>query len=193
MRRLIVASAGLFCALALAAQGTSAPSAPAALAKASAQAAPATPPSKAQIVAAARDVMTRARYATLATIGDGGQPQARIMDPMVPEKDMTVWLGTTPLSRKVGEIRKNGRVTLLYFDTKGLEYATLIGVADVVTDKAEKAKHWKPEWAVFYKEGAKGDDFVLIRVKPSRIEVVSPRHKIMNDLKTWLPVSVTLP
>jgi hypothetical protein len=30
-------------------------------------------------------------------------------------------------------------------------------------------------------------------VKPTRIEVVSPRHKIMNDMKTWLPVSVTLP
>jgi general stress protein 26 len=188
MKRLIVASAGLFGALALAAQGTAAP------AKARAQAAAqAVPPSKAQIIAAARDVMTSARYATLATIGDGGQPQARIMDPMVPDKEMTIWLGTTPLSRKVGEILKNGRVTLLYFDTKGLEYVTVLGTADVVTDKAEKAKHWKAEWSAFYKEGAKGDDFVLIRVKPSRIEVVSPRHKIMNDMKTWLPVSVNLP
>jgi len=156
-------------------------------------AAPQPAPTKAQIIAAARDIMTRARYATLTTIGEDGQPQARIMDPMVPDKDMTVWVGTNPLSRKVGEIRKNGRVTLLYFNTTRLEYATLTGVADIVTDKAEKARHWKAEWSSFYKEGAKGDDFVLIRVRPARIEIVSPQRKLVNDPKTWRPAGVALP
>ena len=156
-------------------------------------AAPQPAPTKAQIIAAARDIMTRARYATLATIGENGQPNARIMDPMVPDNDMTVWIGTNPMSRKVGEIRKNGRVTLLYFNTTRLEYATVTGIADVVADKAEKAKHWKAEWSGFYKAGAKGDDFVLIRVRPARIEVLSPTHKIMNDPRTWRPAGVALP
>ena len=150
-------------------------------------------PTKAAIVAAARDVMTRARYATLSTVGDGGQPQSRIVDPLVPDKDLTVWIGTNPVTRKVAEIRKNSRVTLLYFDAKGLEYATVIGTADVVTDKNEKAKHWKAEWGAFYKEGAKGADFVLIRVRPTRVEVVSPSHKLMNDPVNWRPVGVNLP
>ena len=155
--------------------------------------APAGAPTKAAIVAAARDVMTHARYATLSTVGDSGQPQSRIVDPLVPDKDLTVWIGTNPATRKVGEIRRNGRVTLLYFDAKGLEYATVLGVADIVTDKSEKAKHWKAEWGPFYPKGAKDDDFVLIRVRPTRVEVVSPSHKLMNDPVNWRPVGVNLP
>lgn len=157
-----------------------------------AQAKPATP-SKAAIIAAARDVMTTARYATLSTVATGGQPQARIVDPMLPDKEMTVWIGTNSLTRKVNEIRANNQVSLLYFDAKGLEYVTLIGTAYLVTDKAEKATHWKPEWAPFYKKGADGSDFALIRVKASRIEVVSPSHKLLNDTTNWRPVGINLP
>ena len=150
-------------------------------------------PPKADIIAAARDVMTRARYATLATNGPGTQPQARIVDPMLPDKEMIVWIGTNSLTRKITEIRANNHVTLLYFDAKGLEYVTLLGVADIVTDKTEKAKHWKAEWAPFYKKGAASADFALIRVRATRLEIVSPSHKLMNDMKTWLPVGVNLP
>jgi general stress protein 26 len=183
----------LSCVVAVGARAQSPQPAAAQSAAAKSEPAQAAAPTKAAIIAAARDVMTHARYATLSTIGADGQPQARIVDPMLPDKDMVVWIGTNPVTRKVGEIRKNGRATLLYFDAKGLEYATLLGVADVVTDKAEKAKHWKAEWGAFYKEGAKGADFVLIRIRPTRIEVVSPSHKLMNDPASWRPVGVNLP
>ncbi|MCX5754721.1 MAG: pyridoxamine 5'-phosphate oxidase family protein [Gemmatimonadetes bacterium] len=150
-------------------------------------------PTKADIVAAARDVMTRARYATLATNGPGAQPQARIVDPMLPDKDMIVWIGTNSLTRKLAEIRANNHVTLLYFDAKGLEYVTLLGTADIVTDKTEAAKHWKAEWEPFYKKGAAGADFALIRVRANRLEVVSPSHKLVNDPPNWRPAGVNLP
>ena len=158
-----------------------------------AQAAQPAAPTKATIVAAARDVMAAARYATLSTVATGGQPQSRIVDPLLPDKEMTVWIGTNSLTRKIGEIRANSQVSLLYFDSKSLEYVALLGTAYVVTDKAEKARHWKPEWAPFYKKGADGSDFALIRVKATRIEVVSPSHKLMNNTTNWRPVGVNLP
>ena len=185
-RRFVLAFAAPF---ALAAQGVPAKR-PAATPTTQA-AAPA--PTKADIIAAARDVMTRARYATLATNGPGAQPQARIVDPVPPDKDMVVWIGTNVLTRKLAEIRLNNHVTLLYFDSKGLEYVTLLGAADVVTDPAEKAKHFKAEWAPFYKKGAASDDFALIRVRANRLEVVSPSHRLMNDTTNWRPVGVNLP
>lgn len=150
-------------------------------------------PTKAQVLMAARDVMAKARYASFGTIDSSGRPQARIVDPLAPDKDLVVWIGTNPLTRKVGEVRANGRVSLLYFDAKGLEYVTLTGTATVVTDAAEKAKHWKAEWGPFYKEGANDAGFALIRVAPSRVEVVSPSHNLISDPKTWRPVSITLP
>lgn len=73
-------------------------------------------PPRAQVIAAAKDVMQTARYSTLITIGDDGQPEARIVDPFVPEEDLTIWIGTNPLTRKVAQIRRDPRVTLLYFN-----------------------------------------------------------------------------
>jgi general stress protein 26 len=150
------------------------------------------PPSRADILKAAREVIVGAGYATLATIGDDGQPQARIMEAFPPEPDLTVWMATTAASRKVTEIRKNPRVTLLYFDRTRLAYVTLIGRADLVTDTAEKVRRWKKEWKGFYKDENRGDDYLLIRMTPSRLEISSPGQGMMNDPATWRPVTLEL-
>jgi len=123
---------------------------------AGAQPSPPSAPDRATILKAAREVMVKARYCDLVTIGPGGQPQARPVDPFPPEDGLTVWIATNPATRKVGEIRADARVTLMYLDPAG-------------------------------------DDYQLIRVAPSRIEVVSGAHGIANDPQTWRPVSVDLP
>jgi general stress protein 26 len=153
---------------------------------------PAPPaPHRPAILAAARELMGRARYCTLVTVGPEGHPQARIVDPLAPEgDDMTVWIATNPLTRKVDQIRKDPRVTLLYFHSGGPGYVTLLGTAEVVSDAAEKAKRWKEEWAPFYKDKSRGDDYVLLRVKPSRLEIVSEAQGMRSDPQTWRPLSV---
>jgi PPOX class probable F420-dependent enzyme len=145
------------------------------------------------VIAAAKDVMQTARFSTLITIGDDGQPQARIVDPFLPEADFTIWIATNPLTRKVTEIRRDPRVTLLYFNAAAAEYVTVLGTATLVADSAEKARHWKAEWAAYYKDGPRGDGYLLIRVRPTRLEVVSPRHGLVNDPKTWRPILVGMP
>jgi general stress protein 26 len=151
------------------------------------------PPDRAKVIAAARDVMQVTRFATFITIGDDGQPQARVVDPFAPEPDLTVWIATNPLTRKVAEIRRDSRVTMLYFNAAAQEYVTLHGMATLVTDSAEKARRWKPEWAPLYKEGPRGDGYRLVRIRPSRLEFMSPRHGLMNDPSTWRPVIIAMP
>lgn len=150
-------------------------------------------PPRAQVIAAAKDVMQVARYSTFITIGDDGQPEARIVDPFVPEADFTIWIGTNPLTRKVAQIRRDPRVTLLYFNADAAEYVTIVGTAALVADSAEKARHWKEEWAGFYKDGPRGDGYLLIRVQPTRLEIVSPRHELVNEPRTWRPVLLEFP
>lgn len=145
-------------------------------------------PQRAQVMAAARDVMETARYSTLIAMGDNGQPQARIVDPFVPDSDFAIWIATNPLTRKVTEIRRDPRVTLLYFNRAAAEYVTVLGTATLVADSAEKALRWKPEWAACYKDGPHADGYLLIGVQPTRLEVVSPRHGLVNDPTTWRPV-----
>lgn len=141
---------------------------------------------------AAHEIMKVARYATLVTLGRDGHPQARIVDPLV-ANDQSIWIATNPLTRKVGEIRRDARVTLMFFNPAGNEYVSVLGTAALVTDSATRAKHWKPEWAPFYKAQSRGPDFMLFRVRPFRYEVSSGARGVANNPRTWRPVVVNLP
>jgi PPOX class probable F420-dependent enzyme len=152
-----------------------------------------TVPDRGAIVAAAQTIATKARFCTLVTVGDEGHPQARIVDPFPPEGEMTIWIATNPVTRKVREVRKDPRVTLVWFDPSGPGYVTLLGTAEVVTDPAETGGRWKDDWAAFYKDKNRGDDYVLLRVSPRRLEVVSYADGIMNDPVTWTPASIEFP
>ena len=137
--------------------------------------------------------MKKARFANFTTIGRDGHPQSRIVDPFAPESDFTIWIGTNALTRKVAEVKADSRVTLLYFNAAANEYVAVIGTATVIDDPAEKARHWKDEWVEFYKGGSADANYVLIRVRPSRLEIVSPARGIMNDPTTWRPVTIDIP
>ena len=149
-------------------------------------------PDRVQVLAAAADLMQAARYCTFVTIDEEGQPRARMVDPFPREKDMTVWMATKAATRKVAQIRKNPRATLLCFDGAKKGYVTLLGTAAIVDDPAEKARRWKPEWKDFYDDENRGKDYILIRLKPTRLEVLSPAHGLGNDPRTWLPPSLEL-
>jgi len=157
------------------------------------QAVPDQAPERAKIVAAAEEVMKKARFCGLVTLGRDGHPQARVVDPFEPERDLTVWIATNPITRKVEQIRADPRVTLFYFDPSGPGYVTLLARAELETDSAEKARHWKEEWAAFYADKNRGEDFILIRCKPIRLELVSYGHGLLNHPSTWRPITVEFP
>lgn len=148
---------------------------------------------RSNIISVAKEVMREARFCSFVTLGSDGHPQARVVDPFVPEEDLTVWVATNSVTRKVAELRKDPRVTLFYFEPQSLSYVTLLGTAELVQDPAEKAKHWKEEWAPFYKDENRGDDYLLIRVRPRRLEIVSYAHGLFNNPETWAPPALDLP
>lgn len=155
-------------------------------------AAQAAPPSRDAVLAAARTVIAQARYATLSTLDAAGQPHARVVDPFPPDDDFSVWIGTNAATRKLAHVAANPRVTLLYFDPPRQHYVTLAGTAAIVRDPAEKLRRFKPEWQPFYKNGAAGDDYVLIKVTPARLEMVAESLGMTNDPATWRPVTLDL-
>ena len=113
---------------------------------AGAQTTPAASHSRGEIVAAATDIVQKARYCTLVTIGEDGHPQARVVDPLGPDASFTMWIATNPLTRKVAQIRRDSRVTLLCFDAATSSYITVLSRGAIVIDGAEKARRWKEEW-----------------------------------------------
>lgn len=147
------------------------------------------PQTRAELIVAAREIMSAARYSALITLDSAGRPQSRTVDPFPPDENMVIWLGTNPRSRKVAAIRRNPRVTLYYFDREAQAYVTVSGIARLVNDPKEKAKRWKDEWKDFYPDRAK--DYMLIRVTPENLEVVSVTKNILGDPHTWKPPSVS--
>jgi general stress protein 26 len=145
--------------------------------------------SREQLVASAREIMTATRYCALITTDSRGRIQARTMDAFAPDEQMIVWLATNPRSRKVAEIRRNARVTLYYFERESQAYVTINGIARLVNDASEKARHWKDDWKAFYPNRDK--DYLLIQVSPLRLEVVNTRTGIVGDTRRWQPPSVT--
>ena len=158
-----------------------------------AQVSPAVQHSRADIITAARDVVQKARYCTFITMGEDGHPQARIVDPLAPDAGFTIWIATNPLTRKVNQVRRDARVTLLCFDATTSSYVTVLGRGTLVTDAAEKQRHWKEEWAPIYPNGARGGDFMLIALTPARLEIVSEARRMVGDPKTWLPLAIDFP
>lgn len=148
-------------------------------------------PSREEIIAAARDVMAAAGNCALVTIGPGGTPEARMMDPFPPEDDLTVWMATSRETRKVAEIRADPRVTLIYFDRDNPGYATLIGRVRLVDDPEEKRDRWKDEWSEYYPGGPDGEIYLLLEFVPERLEVVSMEHSIAAEPLAWKPAIVT--
>jgi general stress protein 26 len=154
--------------------------------------APSAPPDKERLRAAAAELMREARFCALVTLDATGAPQARAMDPFPPEPDLSVWLATNAKTRKVEQIRKDPRVTLYYLAPSGAGYVTLLGEASVVSDPAEKAKRWKPDWKAFYSDENRGPDYLLIRVRPQRIEIVSGKLGIASSPDAWGPAILDL-
>ena len=147
-------------------------------------------PSRAAVIAAATDIIQKAHYCTFITIDATGQPQARIVDPIAPDANFTIWFATNPLTRKVDQVRRNPRVTLSCFDAGTASYVTVLGRGELVTDAAEKQRHWKPDWTAIYPGGATGTDVMLIRINPTRLEIVSESRGMIGDRKTWLPLAI---
>ncbi|MDQ8154241.1 MAG: pyridoxamine 5'-phosphate oxidase family protein [Gemmatimonadota bacterium] len=150
-------------------------------------------PSRQQLLTAAREIMIATRYGTMVTNGPGGTPQARIVDAFGPDTSLTVWIATNAQTRKVAELKKDPRVTLLYFSPVNFEYVTIQGRATFSTDAKDRETHWKRDWSALYQNEWRGSDYLLIKVKPSRVEVVSTRRGINTDPVTWRPASVELP
>ena len=143
------------------------------------------PSQKAEIEFAAKEIISGASTCALITLDSEGAPRARAMDPFPLEEDFTVWFGTNSNSRKVTQIKNDPRVTLYYLSKDATGYVIISGKAVLVDDQKTKDHYWKEKWKDFYPESR--DNYLLIKVIPHWMEVLSPTHNIYNDSITWQP------
>ncbi|MBP9927235.1 MAG: pyridoxamine 5'-phosphate oxidase family protein [Cyclobacteriaceae bacterium] len=143
---------------------------------------------RAVILTAAREVIQNSGKCAFITLDKKGHPQVRTMDAFEPEADFTVWMATNPNSRKVDQIKSNPHVTLYYSDKNENGYVSIYGMAELVNDQTEKDNRWKEEWKNFYPD--RQENYLLIKVTPTRLEVINYNKGINGDSVTWQPAVI---
>lgn len=135
-----------------------------------------------RLLEVARANMKGAQNCFLITVTATGQPTARMMLPFDAEDDLTVWLAASPNSRKVAEIRANDRVALAYdYGQQEGAYVTLLGTAAIVNVLEVRRRYWRRRFVKFWPDGPEGDDYVLIRFTPTRLEMMNDTQGITPD------------
>lgn len=137
----------------------------------------------------AKGIINRSGTCALITLNNDGAPRARAMDHFPVEDDFTIWFGTNPNSRKVDQIKKDPRVTIYYLDSDASGYVVISGLAEIVSDQKKKDHYWKDEWNAFYPNNKEA--YMLIKVIPQWMEILSPPYNVYNDTITWQPPRVS--
>lgn len=133
----------------------------------------------------AKEIITEAGVCAFTTLDCEGVPRTRAMDPFPVEDDFTIWMGTNSNSRKISQIKNDDRVNLYYINDNKSGYVVVHGEAELINDSVLKEMYWKPQWEQFYPD--KENNYLLIKVTPLWIEILSPEHGINNDPVTWRP------
>jgi len=141
-----------------------------------------------QLMEAAKKIIADAGTSALITLDSEGIPRARAMDGFAPEDDLTIWFGTNSRSRKVTQIKNDPRVSIYYIDSDASGYVLIHGIAQLVNDSVSKEKYWRDAWDIYYPDIT--NDYLLIKVVPVWMEVLSDAYGIANDPITWEPPRV---
>jgi len=114
----------------------------------------------------------KAIWCALATVS-GTEPRVRMVHPTW-EGDV-LWVATGPETAKAKEIQNNGAVDV-QFQVAPDDFVHLMvrGNATVLTDLATKERVWDVmdyDLAQFWPGGASSDEYCLLKIEPSRVEL----------------------
>lgn len=129
----------------------------------------------------ARKLVDDLTFCVAITQGEDGEANARIVQPLPIQQDWTANILTNRRCRKVREIERTGKMTLLYQHDADRSYVTLVGDAFVVEDLDLKRSIWKPAHARWNPGGPEDPATVFARLLPKRIELWSAIHGVVPE------------
>jgi len=120
-----------------------------------------------ELPALARAVITRAKFAQLATI-DGDQPHLRPVSP-VRVDGFTIYVANLRSYGKTREIAANPKVELCYLDEHH-DQVRITGVAEVLTDSSLLAEIWETNPLLRrYLGSPENPSLIIYRIVPMRV------------------------
>ena len=127
-----------------------------------------------RLLAGAAKTMRSARYCWLATAAETGSPQVRPMGRVLNDLGEDEWkirFLTDGRSRKATDMRRAGKVTVLFQHDPDLAFVSLIGKAALHEDASEKRNHWKPAYDAYFPSPADRASAIFVEVDAQRMEL----------------------
>jgi general stress protein 26 len=133
------------------------------------------------LLSLARETVNAVPTCLAITIDSNGDANARAIFTSKLTDEWTVRFMTDRRTRKVGEIARRGRMTLVYYHQAGGAYVTLVGGASIIHDVAVKQAIWQPASFKWHPGGPADPNVVLIEFVAERIETWNTPGQIVPD------------
>ena len=134
-----------------------------------------------QLLDLARQLMNELTFCVAATQGEDGETNARVVQPLPVQDDWTVNVITNRRCRKVRDIERSGRLTLLYQHDADKSYVALVGRAEIIEDVELKRLIWTPGYDRWNPLGPDDPNTVFARLSTDRIELWSAVHDVVPE------------
>ena len=127
------------------------------------------------------DMLATHPYGFLVSAGNGGRPHARLVAHSGVDRDLSIWIGTSPASRKVTEIERAGQATYAVEDRASFASLAMSGIATIESEVEVRVARWNEDFRPFFPDGPEGNDFVLIHLVPDEIELIDFANGVHPD------------
>lgn len=117
----------------------------------------------AQILRHSLDLLRRSEVALLGSVGPEGYPLVKAMLLVESEGLGTVWFGTNTSSRRVRDLRADGRASVYVVDQATFEGLLLVGDVEVREDQESRERLWRDGWDMYYPQGVTDPDYSVLR------------------------------
>jgi general stress protein 26 len=126
------------------------------------------------LLAGAAKTMRSVRYCWLATATEAAAPHARPMGRVINDPGEDPWkirFLTDGRSHKAADMRRAGKVTILFQHDPDLAFVTLIGKAALHENASETRSRWKAAYDVYFPGEADRANAIFVEVEIERMEL----------------------
>lgn len=126
-----------------------------------------------ELLSGAARTITSVRYSWLVTLAETGAVNARPMEQLprdLDEDEWTIRFLTDGRSRKASEIRRAGKVTVIFQDA-GDAFVALVGSATLLEEISEVNRRWKNAYSVYFPTEQDRANAAFLEVAPQRMEL----------------------
>jgi general stress protein 26 len=127
-----------------------------------------------RLLAGAAKTITRVRYCWLVTEAETGGANARPMGRLIPdvdESDWTICFVTDSRSRKASDIRRAGKIGLIFQHDQDDAFVVLSGRTALIETATDVRRLWKSAYTAHFPTEADRANAIFIKVNVERMEL----------------------